>query len=1034
MYSDNLAHWMSRWIPAAALLALLAAPATAGEKLSFNRDIRSILSNNCFACHGPDESTRESGLRLDTRAGALGEDGGPAAIDLDSVDDSELLARITSDDEDLRMPPVDTGKQLSADEVARLRQWISEGATYEPHWSFVPPRQPELPAVRDSRWASNAIDHFILVQLESNRLAPSPEADRATLIRRLYLDLLGVLPTPAEVAAFETSKHPQAYEELVDRLLANPHFGERWGRHWLDQARYADSNGYAIDEPRTMWPYRDWVIDAFNKDLPFDQFTIEQLAGDLLDDPTLENLVATGFHRNTLINNEGGTKADQFRVEQNKDRIDTTGSVWLALSVGCAQCHTHKYDPIEHREYYQLYAFFDSLQDQNSVAPTIKAHSPIQRQQIESLSTQIAAIRSTLEVDDEQVAARRAKWEAGLVAKAPAVDPDWKVLAFDDYSSKHGATFETLADDSIVVGGANRPDDRYTLRASAPITTIRSLRLELRRHESLPLGGPGRASNGNIVLSELRLLGPDGQPRRFAGAWADHSQPRYDVAGAIDDNPKTGWAINNSPEGGANQNRVAHLVLAEPLELNKNDRIVIEMEFHNGTSVYNVGGFRLSAASAASPHFQETKARQELAAIATLPIEKRSAAQQQQLDHGFAREDPVLGPAAERLTQLEAELQSIEKSVPSAMVLRELAKPRTTHIHLRGDFLRPGLVVEPNVPAILPALYAPSDDTPSDDAASARATRLDLARWLVRDDHPLTARVRVNRVWMRLFGDGLVETENDFGTQGSPPTHPELLDWLAIHFREQGWSTKQLIRLMVNSSTYRQSSQMRADLQQADPQNLLLGRQNRVRVEAEIVRDLALSAAGLLSPKIGGPSVFPPQPDGVYSFTQTNKSWKTSQGEDRYRRGMYTFFYRSAPHPMLSTFDVPNFNQTCTRRDRSNTPLQSLTMANDEALVEAAQALALRILSETSAENSVDAASRVERMFRTSLCRTPTEKELSALLAFFTAQQQHFAEREEDAQKFAPGELPTGVSRGDAAAWTATARVLLNLDEMITRE
>ncbi len=846
----------------------------ADDTVSFNRDIRPILSDNCFYCHGPDPKHREADLRLDTLKGVTEDRDGSVAVVPGDPDASQLVQRIMDEDADFRMPPPETEKHLTSEQIDLLRRWIAAGAEYEQHWSFVSVQRPALPSVRDAALTRNAIDYFVLAKLDKRNISPSPEADRVTLIRRLSLDLLGLPPTPDEVDAFVGDTRPDAYERLVERLLADPHFGQRWGRHWLDQARYADSNGYAPDGERTMWPYRDWVIRAINRDLPFDQFTIEQLAGDLLPNPTLEQLVATGFHRNTLINTEGGTKADQFRVEQAKDRVDTTGTVWLALTVGCANCHTHKFDPIEQKEYYELYAFFDSTQDQNSTTPTVSVPTAAQQTQLEQLNRRIAELNKQLAEPDPQRPQRRAEWERKLM---------------------------------------------------------------------------------------------------------------------------------------------------------------------------------------------ETAEPKDLAAIVAKPFDKRSKEEQAKLDQAFERADPLRGPLQVELESLDSKRKDLAKAIPTAMVMRELATPRDTRIHIRGDFLRPGDAVQPNVPAALPSLIEValrSDATSAVPSSIKRATRLDFANWLVRPNNPLTARVYVNRVWMRLFGRGIVETENDFGMQGSPPAHPELLDWLAAEFMHTGWSTKKLIESIVTSATYRQSSTARKELARIDARNDLLARQNRIRVEAEIVRDVGLAASGLLTDKLGGPSVFPPQPDGVYAFTQVQKSWRTSAGEDRYRRGMYTFLYRSAPHPMLTTFDVPSLNQTCTRRDRSNTPLQSLTMANDEAMFEMTQALARRVLSRTGPltrpipsdlPSSQDTESKqtdgsmepsysdddtphLVHMFRLCLAREPIEAERTFLLDYLNNQRQHFSAQPDAAKSIAVGDWPADVSPADAAAWTATARVLLNLDEFITRE
>lgn len=1009
-----------------ALLIGMASAAMAGDKpVSYVRDVRPILAGNCFSCHGPDENTREADLRIDTRAGATADRDGAAAIVPGDAGASLLIERVASADDDLRMPPADTGKRLSADEIELLRRWIASGARYERHWAFEPVDRPALPAVEDTRWARSPIDRFVLAELETHGLTPSPEEDRFTLIRRVYLDVLGVLPSIEAADAFAGDALPGAYERMVDRALASPRFGERWGRHWLDQARYADSHGYTNDNERTMWPYRDWVIDAVNRDLPFDRFTIEQLAGDLLEQATLEQRIATGFHRNTLINTEGGTKADQFRDEQVKDRVDTTGGVWLGLTVGCAKCHSHKYDPISQKEYYQLYAFFNSTADKNSVPPVIKAPTSTQRSRLRQLSAQHARLQAELEHDATRDARQKA-WEAALVRQHDGTSASedsnqkstpWTVLQVDGKSTD-GATFTAVGDGSLLVGGNNTVADFYQLTAPSPLTRIRSVRLEVLKHEKLPHGGPGRADNGNFVLAEIWFRTGDGRELRFSRAAADHSQPRFDIAGTIDNNNETGWAVNGSPEGGPNHNRTAWFVLPEPLEVEKDHALTFNLQHHKGQRPYNIGRLRLSVSA---DEWVDAPSQNELATLAAVPIGKRGGAAQRRLDNAFLRSDAKLGPLYAELQRVAKQRDALDRQISTTMVMRELDKPRPAHVQRRGDFLQPGDEVKPDVPRALPPLSE----------VDGRPTRLELARWLVRGDNPLTPRVRVNRMWMRLFGRGLVETENDFGTQGALPTHPQLLDWLASQYVRQGWSTKQMLRLIVTSATYRQRSHARESCVNVDPQNRLLWRQNRVRVEGEIVRDLALSAGGLLSSKIGGPSVFPPQPKGVYAFTQRQKNWQTSTGEDRFRRGMYTFFYRSAPFPMLTTFDAPKFNQTCTRRVRSNTPLQSLTVANDEAMFETARALARRVL-ESDADGAP--AKRLRRLFRICMVRPPTGAEAQYLQQFFDGQRGHFADHLQAAKQVVPANLPASLEPAEAAAWVATARVLLNLDEFITRE
>ena len=885
------------------------------------------------------------------------------------------------------------------------------------HWSLRPVRDVDLPKVADRDWASNPIDRFILFHLEKNGLDPSVPTDRYTLMRRVFLDIQGLPPRLHDVDAFVQDTRPDAYVRLVDVVLASPHFGERWGRHWLDQARYADSHGYTIDKKRSMWPYRDWVIRAFNQDMLFDQFSVEQLAGDLLPNASLDQRVATGFHRNTLVNMEGGVKADQFRVEQVKDRVDTTGLVWMGLTVGCANCHDHKYDPIEQAEYYRLYAFFNSTEDENSVAPIEQIPSANQEQRRAELQRELEKIKKDIESPHEQRDARRAKWERELVADVGVVR--WELLEGESESLK-GAQFTRPGDGSFLVQGVNAANDRYTVETVAPLDEIYSLRLEALTHESLVKTGPGRARNGNFVLSEIQVRTTDGVLHPFASAFADHSQKDFEVSGAIDSNSKTGWAVNGSPEGGPNHGRVAVFNFTHPVSVVDGTRLVVTLAFDHGKAEYNLGRFRLSVASslATSADPMET----ERARIAAMPIEKRLAKDQQKLTLAFQQSDPELSQLNAQREQLKKDLDQVEKGIPTTMVMRELDKPRETAIQVRGDFLRPGQVVLPDVLGKLPAL--PSSNAPR--------TRLDLARWLVNGDHPLTARVRMNRVWGYLFGHGIVETENDFGTQGSGPSHPELLEWLAGEFPRQQWSTKRMLRNILLSSSYQQSSKGRSDLQQLDPRNKLIARQSRLRVEAEVVRDLALAASGLLSHKIGGPGVYPPQPEGVYSFTQAETTWKTSPGEDRYRRGMYTFFYRSAPHPLLSVFDVPKFNQTCTQRSRSNTPLQALTVANDEALYEASQVLAARVLREVNETEGIEA--RLVRAFRLCLCRLPEENELARIHAYFNEEERRFRSSPNDVQAVFSLGPDASPENPEAAAWISVARLLVNLDEFITRE
>jgi mono/diheme cytochrome c family protein len=869
-----------KWVPVILAGFWTSASAAHGaDPVDYLRDVKPILAQHCYSCHGPQK--QKSGLRLDTSAAVhKGGNSGPAIV-AGKSDESLLIKAVTGSDESLPRMPFQK-PALSSSEIALLKTWIDQGAKAPDservenpktkktkHWAFQPITRPAEPAVYNLAWVRSPIDRFILARLEKEGIAPSPEADRASLIRRLFLDLLGLTPSIAEVDEFISDTRPDAYERLVDGLLQSPHYGERWGRHWLDLARYADSNGFNIDAPRSMWKYRDWVIDAFNSDLPFDQFTIEQIAGDLSPNATLQQRIASGFHRNTLINEEGGIDLEQFRVESIVDRVNTTGSVFLGLTIGCAQCHDHKFDPISQREYYQLFAFFNSADE-----PTLELPTSEQQGRRNQIRARIEELKQSVRAVDHTSNAKRLEWERSLTATARAKLPP------------------------PVNGILDVPEHQ---RDAQQLQTIRA---------AYRFGDQAR-----------NLVGGLGQPLPFLGA--------------------------------------AHL------------QTVL---------------FRFS-------------------------VEKQIT-----------------------------ELKKSEPAVVSTLVMEERKAPRPTHVHLGGDFLRKGARVSPEVPSVLPPL--PEVGSPR----IGIPNRLDLARWLVDPRNPLTPRVTMNRFWERYFGLGLVETENDFGMQGSRPTQPELLDWLATEFIAQKWSMKAMHRLIVTSSAYRQSSRNRPELSIIDPRNRLLARQSRLRLEAEVVRDVALSASGLLSQKVGGPSVFPPQPEGVFRLTQIPREWKASDGPDRYRRGMYTHFWRSAPHPALTVFDAPEATTACTHRNRSNTPLQALTLLNDQAFFEFAQGLAIRVLGSsplpTGGEglgvkgqqaNATD-CERIRYAFRLCLARSPSNFEQERLGALLSQQRADFQSDSGEAHLLVPAKLPSGIDSRELAAWTTVARVLLNLDEFITRE
>jgi hypothetical protein len=1001
-----------------------AAGAADSGKISFNRQIRPILSGSCFYCHGPDEKHREAKLRLDTREGALAEHDGVRAIVPGKPEQSELLTRILSHDKDEVMPPPSAKKpRFTEAEVALLRRWIEEGAPYEGHWAFLPLQEsaPPAPPTPLSAWVRNGVDPWIVARLQKEGLSPSPEADRPTLIRRASLDLTGLLPSPEEVKAFAADPDPAAYEKLVDRLLASPHYGERWGRHWLDQARYADTNGYTIDGERSMWPYRDWVIRALNDDKPFDQFTIEQLAGDLLPSPAKAQLIATAFHRNTLINQEGGTKPEQFRVEAVIDRVNTTGAVWLGLTLGCAQCHTHKFDPIAQREYYQMYAFFNQGVDVNNTGPTLD----VARDEVFERGPTAEELRAKALA---AAAANRNQWEEKTRAQLLAEQAEqarqgeqggtWSPAKYMEYQTANNAGFRLLEDNSLLADGGASFNDRYRVVVEPRMARIGAVRLRVLTHESLPKQGPGLAGNGNFVLTKFTAsLG--GQELPIRSARADHEQPGYPASAAIDEAPKTGWAINVAKGASArmNANHEIVFVFEKPIEP---AGAPLEFHLHHDLNEnYLIGRFALDLAEKepGTPSGVAPKPKQAWEQALLVDAAQRSAAQKKLITEAFE--------AANKVQTKK------DPNVAELMVMKdvEAAKARPTYLLKRGDFLQPDEKAGTLNPGVLSAVQ----ESMGKESRTYR-TRLELAQWLVDPKNPLTPRVTVNRVWMRYFGRGIVETEEDFGSQGSAPTHPELLDWLAREFIRSGWSMKQLHRTIVNSATYRQSSAARPDLAEKDPRNLLLARQERLRVEAEILRDAALSASGLLDRTVGGPGVKPPQPAGVYSFTQGSRPWVVASGGDRYRRGLYTTFIRSAPHPLFTTFDTPDFQQVCTRRARSNTPLQALTMANDEAFFEMAQGLALRVLREAGADSGEP--QWLERAAWLCLGRPPSDAERRILGSYFTKQREAY-EAQGGALPDAllgPGLKKQPVPPAKAAALVSVSRVLLNTDAFVTRE
>jgi hypothetical protein len=975
------------------LLTLLPATAFAQAPVDFGRDILPILSNNCFTCHGPDDENRKARLRLDTQQGALGEGkSGAIAIVPGKSAESELVLRITSPHDDEVMPPRDAKEKLTAAQIALLKRWVDEGAPWGNHWAYAAPRRTEPPALKSGTTPAHPIDRFVRARLEQEGIAPSPEADRRTLFRRLSFDLVGLPPDPAAVQAFVDDRRPDAYERLVDSLLASPHFGERWGRHWLDLARYADSAGYLNDTLRPYaYLYRDWVIDAVNRDQPFDQFTIEQLAGDLLPNATLEQKIATGFHRNSLKNDEAGADLELDRTKAAVDRTATTGAVWLGLTVGCAECHTHKYDPITHREFYQLYSFFNSTAERDLPAPRpdeLAAYNQRhavwekERQKLESpLSDYVATL-----VDTKVPA-----WEAEL--KVPAAR--WTVLAPEEITivtEDEERTFLPNDDRSISTGPRDPVRSRYIVKAplaGSALAGVTTFRLEA----LADLGGKvGRARSGDFHLAEFSamLKTADGAQHKleFAAARASFAAKSSTPELTLDGDNTTGWSV--APQ--TDDSHVLVFELKSPRDLPADATLYFELE-HRITGVLTK--FRLSATSAALPIEPSTLPDSILATLDTAPAQ-RTSAQKLELARHVARFADAAGQELYKPLALHIGRKP-EYPKTAAPVL--IAHERKTHIHLRGDYQQPGEEVQPGTLSILHP-FRPR---------GAKPDRLDLARWLVDPANPLTARVTVNHIWKHLLGRGLVATVDNFGSLGDSPSHPELLDYLATEFVQRGWSRKQLIRLIVSSATYRQSSVIRRDLIDRDPLNVLLARQSRHRLEAEIVRDAFLASSGLLNPKVGGPSIHPPLPSFVLAFGR-NKAWPETKGAEAYRRGMYIHLRRNVPYPMLTTFDASDASVACLQRERSNSPLQALTLLNDPVFFECSTKLAERL---AAVPGDIDA--QLRHGFELCLSRPPEPAESIALRSHY-----------DDQLKLADGDAKL--------AMVAAARLLLNLDEFITRE
>ena len=1128
-----------------ALLTIIGVNSVVAKDVDFNTQIRPLISNNCLTCHGPDEDERAAGLRLDTEDGSRLDLGGYAAIAPGNPDASELLHRLTTDDEELKMPPEGKGRRLEPQEVELVRRWIAEGGSYDTHWAYTKPDRSPMPAVQLKQWPRNSVDYFVLAELESRGLRPSPEADRWTLARRASLDLIGLPPTWEEAKAFVQDGSDNAYEQYVHRLLQKPAFGERWARVWLDLARYADSAGYADDPPRTIWAFRDYVIKSLNDNKPFDQFTIEQVAGDLLQNPTQEQLIATAFHRNTLTNNEGGTNDEEFRNVAVIDRVNTTMAVWMGTTIACAQCHTHKYDPITQEEYFKLFSFFNSTQDadRRNESPIISVWTDEQNVEKQSLSEKIASLQRTIDTDTPELQEAERKWLSGL-----KTDATWTTLQ----PSAMSANGRKLAvkDGWIVVDGEKPDTDQYELTFPVENVDLVGLRLELPAAQTdnfvvsnvkatlqkkskvaidaqyirVDLPGSGKmihlaeiqafvegtnvALSGTVTASsedfggknefvndgktdgvfnnrsvshtkieqnpwielDLGEVKPiervaiwnrtDGTPaiqQRLKGyrvsllngnrdvvweevpmdvpspsaefntggpsaiplavAFADHEQNGFPAAAALQDN-KNGWAI--SPQQG--RPHTLTILPSRAVSLEDVD-LIVTIEQASVHPKHLLDQFRISMTS-----------DKGLSEIAAVPLEILNLVRRWQEKQKLSDDElkslsryhrgiaPLLKTQREALSKAKASLEAI-KPATTVPVMGQLADSarRETRVQIRGNYQNTGAVVEEGTPEVFHGL--PEGTKPD---------RLALAKWLVDDENPLTARVIANRHWEEIFGVGIVQTSEEFGSQGDLPSHPKLLDWLAVELQEGGWDLKHLLTVLVTSATYRQSSFSSEELRLADPANRFYARGPRFRVSAEMVRDQALFVSGLLSDRMYGPPVKPPQPSlGLKAAFGSATDWKASSGENRYRRGIYTSWRRSSPYPSMAQFDAPNREVCTVRRIRTNTPLQALVTLNDPVYVEAAQSLARSMIAQ-----GADPAGRIQYAFRHCLLREPSEAEVKRITELSRVVAKEFEGQPEQAVQMATvplGPLPEGGKAIEFATWTVVGNVILNLDEMFMK-
>ncbi len=992
--------------------AAIGADAPLPAVIEFNRDVRPILSENCYACHGPDANKREAELRLDTEAGLFGKGAKKPPIVPAKLDESELIKRVTSPAPEHLMPPVDSGRKLSARDIAVLKKWVEQGAKWQGHWAFIKPVRAAVPNVAEPGFTRNEIDRFVLAKLQAAGLKHAAEADRVTLIRRLSFDLTGLPPTPEDVDKFVSDTSPDAYEKLVERVLESPHYGERMALYWLDLVRFADTAGYHSDNPRDIVPYRDYVIQSFNENKPFDRFTVEQLAGDLLPTPTVWQKVASGYNRLLQTTEEGGAQAKEYTAKYAADRVRNISSVWLGSTMGCAECHDHKYDPFTQRDFYSMAAFFADVQETavGRREAGIPVPSAADEKELARFAAEIAAAQQRL-----------ADAVTGLAASNPKLDDEagatWQVLEAADVKVTGESQLQKQDDGSYKSADKVAAQETYLLTLQSDVK-LTGMRIEALADDGLPAKGPGLAPNGNFVLTEFKVtrLGDNDKsmPVKVARAVADHSQSGHDVATAIDGKDTTGWAV--LPQIG--QSHEAVFELAEPVGAR---RFTIALEFKSQFPQHGIGRLRVSGTSSEKPASRWMAPA--LRAVLAKSADQRSDAEKNQLITFLRDQSPRFQPQRDAIQKLNGDRDAYSKNIPASLITVSAA-PRVVRMLPRGNWLDDsGEIVSPAIPVFLGKV----------ETGDKRATRLDLANWLVSSDNPLPSRVFVNRAWKLLFGNGLSKSLEDAGSQGEWPTHPELMDWLAVEFRDSGWNVKHLIKLMVTSGSYRQNSVQSKEARAVDPFNRLLSAQNRVRLDAELIRDNALAISGLLSPRIGGESDKPYQPEGYWEFLNfPRRTWEADKGERQYRRGLYTWWQRSFLHPSLATFDAPSREECTADRPRSNTPQQALALLNDPTYVEAARVFAARIVKEGGATDEA----RLAWAFRRAVSRVPKPAELAILNRLLAKHREEFranATAAEQLPKTGLAPAPESINKPELAAWTSIARTILNLHETVTR-